>query len=68
MTRLARPPERLAMLALVSFAFVVAIAAASPTAAGKHPPAAGKHRGWEPVATTTADWPGSPPRSAGREP
>ena len=58
MTRLTRPFGRLAMLALVAFAFVVVIAAASPAAAGKHPPAAGKHRGWEPVETTPADWAG----------
>jgi Domain of Unknown Function (DUF1259) len=58
MTRLTRSRERLVLLALVAFAFVVAIAAASPSAAGKHPPAAGKHRGWEPVATTAADWSG----------
>ena len=58
MTRLSRPLERLALLALAAFAFVVAIAAASPASAGKHPPDAGKHRGWEPVPTTVADWSG----------
>ena len=51
MTRLSHPLERLALLALLAFAFVVAIAAASPASAGKH-------RGWEPVPTTVADWSG----------